>query len=86
MANKFCSIGPRPFPDRRRKNRYRKDEPIYDTPSMPSLNQIPDKLSKENDHYYSIPTEEPVSKPVPLIGEIIWQYNLVLSFSVILFK
>ena len=48
----------RPFQGKKKKNRYRKNEPIYDTPSLPSLADLVLPPSRANDHYYSIPTDE----------------------------
>ena len=59
----------RPFQGKKKKNRYRKNEPIYDTPSLPSLADLEMPATRANEHYYSIPTDESnAAKMVPMKG------------------
>ena len=61
----------RPFGNGKKINLYDKNEPVYATPSLPSLTNIQVNASvHQNEHYYSIPSENfEYETPIKVISE-----------------
>ena len=60
----------RPVKNKRNKNRFDKNEPIYATPSLPSIVNLENEYDVVSEqHYYSIPPEQIHETPVSVRGE-----------------
>ena len=66
-----------PYKKRRNKNRFDRNEPIYATPSLPSIVNLENEYDVVNEqNYYSVPSEQIQETPVSVRGET---YEFLLS-------